>query len=92
MGRFGKSFATATLVTFWLMCFVFGGGTLYTLAQGGDVVAYAGQSVIFGFVLWGVLTYLFYDLQGWIEERNKPRERSDSQPADQDKDNTGGTN
>jgi hypothetical protein len=91
MGRFGKSFATATLVTFWLMCFVFGGGTLFTLAQGGDVVAYAGQSIIVGFVLWGFLTYVFYDLNGWIEERNKPRERPDSQPTDTDN-KGGGTN
>lgn len=82
MGRFGKSFTTATVITLWLFCMTFGFGTLYTLATGGDVVAYAGQCVVFGLVIWVFSTMGMYELHGWIEERNKPREHSADPPND----------
>ncbi|RTL40118.1 MAG: hypothetical protein EKK48_16835 [Candidatus Melainabacteria bacterium] len=77
MGRFGQSVVYGGLFTFWIMCFYFGFSVLSTAFKGGDVVAVAGQSVLVGFVLWFFLSFVFYDLQGWIEERNKPREADD---------------
>jgi len=77
MGRLGKSVVYGGLFAFWIMCFYFGFSVLSAAFHGQDVVAVAGQSIVVGFVLWFFCGYGFYELEGWIEERNKPREFDD---------------
>lgn len=87
MTRFGKSVVYGGFFAFWIMCFYFGFGVFATLFKGDDVVAFAGQSVIVGFVLWFAFGYGFYELNGMIEERNKPRD-FDRQAKTTDSDET----
>jgi hypothetical protein len=82
MGRFGQSVFYGALFAFWIMCFYFGFGVLSALYKGEDVVAFAGQSIIVGFVMWGAFSYGFYELNGWIAERNKPREFDENHKPD----------
>lgn len=77
MGRFGQSVFYGGLFAFWIMCFYFGFSVLSAAFSGGNVVAVAGQSIIVGLMLWAFCSYGFYELQGWIDERNKPRELDD---------------
>ena len=86
MGRLGKSVVYGGFFAFWIMCFDFGFSVLSAAFNGADVVAAAGQSVVVGFVLWLFCSYGFYELEGWIAERNKPREFDDRHnSADPDK-------
>jgi uncharacterized membrane protein len=79
MGRFGQSIIYGALFAFWIMCFYFGIGVMAALVNGEDVVAFAVQSIGVGFVLWAFCSYAAYELNGWIEERNKPRASDDHQ-------------
>lgn len=74
MGRFGQSVFYGGLFAFWIMCFYFGFSVLSAAFTGGDVVAVAGQSIVVGLMLWFFCGFGFYELQGFIDERNKPRE------------------
>lgn len=85
MGRLGQSVVYGGLFAAWIMCFVFGFSVLSAAFNGQNVAAAAGQSIIVGFMLWFLCSYGFYELQGWIAERNKPREvdqRHDSSDPD----------
>lgn len=85
MGRLGKSVVYGGLFAFWIMCFAFGFSVLSAAFNGQDVVAAAGQSIMSGFVVWFICSFVSYELQGWVAERNKPREfdeRRDSADPD----------
>ncbi|CAN5143199.1 hypothetical protein BH10CYA1_BH10CYA1_38110 [soil metagenome] len=77
MGRLGQSVVYGGLFAFWIMCFAFGFSVFSAAFKGEDIVAAAGQSIGSGFVLWFFCSFGFYELNGWIEERNKPRESDD---------------
>jgi hypothetical protein len=74
MGRFGKSIFYGGLFAFWFMCFYYGIGVMSALLKGEDVVAFAVQSIGVGFFLWFVCSFAAYELHGWVQERNKPRQ------------------
>lgn len=78
MGRLGKSVVYGGLFTFWIMCFAFGFSVLSAAFHGEDVVAAAANSLVSGFVLWIFCSFASYELQGWVEERNKPRDADES--------------
>jgi len=81
MGRLGKSLTVSGIIVFWLMCFTFGFGELYTVATGGDAVGYFFQCIILGFVGWLAGAFILYDIYKGAdereEERRKERERQD---------------
>ena len=79
MGRFGQSIVYGGLFAFWIMCFYFGIGVMSALLKGEDVVAFAGQSIVVGFVFWAFCSFAAYELNGWIAERNKPRSQDEHQ-------------
>ena len=85
MGRLGKSVVYGGLFAAWIMCFAFGFSVLSAAYKGEDVVAAAVQSIVSGFVLWFFCSFVSYEFQGWVAERNKPRE-SDERRIDTDPD------
>lgn len=66
-----------------LLFTVFGGSFYYaisialTLSKGGDVVQTFSETVQGCFLLWVILTFVFYEIAGAFEELNKPRNRTD---------------
>jgi len=80
MNRFWESFFYGLIVTVAIMGPAFGFGVLYTLATGGDAVAYAGDCIVLSFVVMGFSTWGLYELRGALDRANRPR----SEDRDQD--------
>ncbi|HEY9712251.1 MAG TPA: hypothetical protein V6C72_02200 [Chroococcales cyanobacterium] len=74
MGKLGKSLTMSGVFTLYIMCFYYGIGVFMTLAQGGDVEAFAGQSIIVALACYGLIAYGCYQILDWVELNNRPRE------------------
>ncbi len=65
-----------------LLFTIFGGSFYYaisvvlTLSKGGDVVQTFSETVQGCFLLWVILTFVFYEIAGAFAELNKPRNKS----------------
>jgi hypothetical protein len=75
MGRFGQSVFYGFLMTFYFMCFYYAFGVFQTLFEHGDVVKFAADSVVVGFVVWIFASFACYEIGGWFEEINRPRDK-----------------
>lgn len=81
MGKLGKSFTLSGVFTLYIMCFYYGIGVFVTIAQGGNVVEFAGSSIVAAIVCFVFLTFAIYQLLESFEELNRPRD-TDKHPAD----------
>jgi uncharacterized membrane protein (DUF485 family) len=70
MERLKKSLGVGFIFTFFVMCFYFGFSVLQAAFLGTDVVKAALDSVVVGFVLWGLFTYMLHSFYSWVDERN----------------------
>ena len=87
MGRLGKSLTMSGIIVFWLMCFVYGFGVLYTAATHGDVIGYFFQCIIMGFVFWIAGAFILYDIYKGADERDEQRRKElEEQERTKDKD------
>lgn len=77
MGRFGQSVFYGFLLSFYFMCFYYAFGVFQTIFEHGDVVAFALNSVVVGFVVWIFASFLCYELSGSFERLNRRRDEDD---------------
>lgn len=78
MNRFGNSVVSGGVIALFITCFSFAFSVFAAIFNHEDVGAAAGQSLLVGLFLWFICSYGFYELHGWIEERNKPRNIDDA--------------
>jgi hypothetical protein len=71
MNRFKKALGVGFIFTLYVMCFYFFVAVMQAVFQGTDVVKAALDSVVVGFVMWGVFTFGLFEFFGWVEERNR---------------------
>lgn len=71
--------ALPAIIIFWifLMCFIFGFGSLDLALKNGDSGKFLGDMLIIAIVLFGGLSWAGYEVQGWFDEANRPRNRDD---------------
>ncbi|HEY9787514.1 MAG TPA: hypothetical protein V6D17_19150 [Candidatus Obscuribacterales bacterium] len=79
MNRFWTSFGWALIITIAIMGPAYGFGVLYTIATGGDAVAYFVDCIKLAFVVLGLATWGVYELEGWREKANRPRSEDPDQ-------------
>jgi hypothetical protein len=61
------------LLTLFGMSWYYVIGLALTLAQGGDIGKFAGDTLVGGLLCWGFFTFVLYELAGLREQLNRPR-------------------
>lgn len=77
MSRFWQSFFYGLIVTASIMGPAYGFGVFYTIATGGDAVAWFVDCVKLAFVCIIFSTWGLYELQGMLDRANRPRNHDD---------------
>lgn len=77
MSHFWQSFFYALIVTISIMGPAYGFGVFYTIATGGDAVAWFVDCVKIAFVLQLFSTWGMYEYQGLLDRANRPRNHED---------------
>lgn len=70
-------------------CFYFAFGLLHALATKGDVTSFLGDFIVTMAACFGVLTAVFYEIGGLMEEANRPRsdDRTNEERSQKDESN-----
>lgn len=86
--RFRNALFYSFIFSLYIGCFYFAFGVFYTLVTNGDTTSFLGEFLVAMLACYGLLTAVFYELGGLLEELNKlrpdHRNKNNSTPTDVD--------